>query len=60
MSPGLHDMLVAMGPQAAHIVELWRVFLAICTVVFVLVLAVLLVGLWRAPRASAGGPPGPR
>lgn len=48
----LHDALDAKGPQAAHIVDLWRVFLAICTVVFVAVLAALAIALRRSPRAD--------
>lgn len=50
MNPGLHDALHAVGPQAAHIVDLWRVFLLVCTVVFAAVLAALVIALWRAPR----------
>jgi cytochrome c oxidase subunit 2 len=57
MNLGLHDALQAMGPQAAHILDLWRIFLFICTAVFVVVLGVLLVGLWRAPRASTADAP---
>jgi cytochrome c oxidase subunit II len=51
MNPGLHDALQAMGPQSAHIVDLWRIFLFICTGVFAAVMAVLVFALWRAPRA---------
>jgi cytochrome c oxidase subunit 2 len=57
MNFGVHDALQAMGPQAAHIVELWRIFVFICTGVFALVLAALLVALWRAPRAGSDLPP---
>lgn len=52
-----HDALHAMGPQAAHIVDLWRIFLVTCTLVFVAVLAVLGYALWRRPRAGADTPP---
>lgn len=52
-----HDALHAMGPQAAHIVDLWRIFLVTCTLVFVAILAVLGYALWRRPRAGAGTPP---
>jgi cytochrome c oxidase subunit 2 len=52
-----HRVLDAMGPQAAHIVDLWRLFVVVCAVVFGLVLAVLLVALWRAPRATEQAPP---
>lgn len=57
MNPGLHDTLFAMGPQAAHVVELWRIFVFTCTGVFALILAVLLLVLWRTPRAGAGDAP---
>lgn len=52
-----HSSLQAMGPQAGHIVDLWRVFLATCTAVFLAVLAALLYTLWRRPRAGADTPP---
>jgi cytochrome c oxidase subunit 2 len=42
-----HHVLDAMGPQAGHIVDLWRIFLVICSVVFGAILAVLLLVLWR-------------
>lgn len=57
MNPGLHDTLFAMGPQAAHVVELWRIFVFTCTGVFALILAALLVVLWRTPRAGASDAP---
>lgn len=50
MNPGLHDALQAFGPQAAHVVDLWRIFLFVCTGVFALVMAALVYALWRAPR----------
>jgi cytochrome c oxidase subunit 2 len=45
-----HSVLDAMGPQAAHIVDLWHIFVVTCAVVFGLILAALLVVLWRTPR----------
>jgi len=54
---GLHDALDPAGPQAAHIAELWWLTLAICAVVFVLLLAAFLYALWHAPRANAATPP---
>ena len=57
MNPGLHDALQAVGPQAAHILDLWRIFLFVCTGVFVLVMAALLYALWRAPRIRSHEPP---
>ena len=57
MNWGLHDALHAMGPQAGHIVDLWRIFLLVCTLVFAAVLAALLLALRRAPRVGMGEPP---
>ena len=57
MNPGLHDALHAVGPQAAHIVDLWRIFLVVCTVVFAAVLVALILAIRRAPRADAVVPP---
>jgi cytochrome c oxidase subunit 2 len=51
-----HEVLNAMGPQAAHIVQLWRVFVVTCSLVFGAILAVLLVLLWRTPRADEAAP----
>ncbi|MFL6565263.1 MAG: cytochrome c oxidase subunit II [Burkholderiales bacterium] len=53
----VQDMLSAAGPQARHIEALWWLMLAVCSVVFVAVLAALAWVLWRAPRAAAGTPP---
>lgn len=53
----VHDALDAMGPQAQHFVELWRVFLAACTLVFALILVALWLALRRAPRAREDTPP---
>ena len=50
MNPGVHDALNTFGPQAGHIVDLWRIFLGICTVVFVAVLVALILAIRRAPR----------
>jgi len=52
-----HDVLQAVGPQSAHIVDLWRILVITCSVVFGLILAVLLIVLWRAPRATEMAPP---
>ena len=57
MNPGLHDTLQAMGPQAGHFVDLWRIFLVVCMVVFGAVLAALLLALRRAPRVDVPVPP---
>jgi len=53
----LHDMLLAAGPQAATIGELWNFTLGVCSVVFVAVLGGFLVALWCAPRGSESTPP---
>ena len=57
MNPGLHDALHALGPQAGHIVDLWRIFLFVCTAVFAAVMAALVYALWRAPRLRTQEPP---
>jgi cytochrome c oxidase subunit 2 len=57
MNPGLHDALRAMGPQTGHFVDLWHIFLAVCTLVFAAVLAALLLALRRAPRVDTPVPP---
>ena len=51
-SGGWQDALLAHGPQAAQVLDLWRITLAVCTLVFALVLLALLVALWRAPRGT--------
>jgi cytochrome c oxidase subunit 2 len=47
------DVLHGAGPQAAHVVDLWRVTLAVCGVVFTLVLCAFLLALWRGGREQA-------
>jgi len=56
MNPSVHDALQAFGPQAGHIVDLWRVFLVVCTVVFAAVLVALILAIRRAPRATEVDP----
>jgi cytochrome c oxidase subunit II len=48
---GWQDALNSAGPQAAHIQDLWRLMLWMCSIVFALVLAAFLLALWRAPRS---------
>jgi cytochrome c oxidase subunit 2 len=48
----VHNALDAMGPQAQHFVDLWRVFLAACTFVFVAILVAVWLAVRRAPRAD--------
>jgi cytochrome c oxidase subunit 2 len=57
MNEALHSALHAAGPQAAHWVDLWRIFLFMCTGVFALVLLAVVRVLWRRPRAEAVTPP---
>jgi cytochrome c oxidase subunit 2 len=57
VNPGLHEALQAMGPQAGHVVDVWRLFLFVCTAVFAAILAALLLALWRAPRVQVPVPP---
>jgi cytochrome c oxidase subunit II len=64
------DMLRTSGPQAARILELWHLTVAICTLVFAAILVAFAWALWRAPRGGADTPadvsgllhsePGPR
>ncbi len=51
-----HALLPA-GPQSAQIHELWLLTVAVCTVVFVAVMAAPLFALWRAPRADEATAP---
>ena len=51
------NVLQPGGPQAAHILELGGLIVAVCGLVFAAVLVALLWALIRAPRASAMTPP---
>lgn len=46
------DVLVAAGPHAGHILDLWRVALVVCAAVYVAVLAALVIALVRRRRAG--------
>jgi cytochrome c oxidase subunit 2 len=52
-----HSALDAMGPQAAHWIDLWRLFLGACTIVFLAILLALWMAWRRAPRADETTPP---
>jgi len=52
----VHSALNAMGPQAHHFVDLWRVFLFACTFVFVAIVVAVVMALRRAPRAGNDTP----
>jgi cytochrome c oxidase subunit II len=49
----LHSVLDQAGPQAAHIARLWWVMLAVCTVVFTVVMAALAAAVVRGRRSHA-------
>jgi cytochrome c oxidase subunit 2 len=51
-----HSVLAAMGPQAAHIVDLWRIFVVTCSIFFGAILAAVLWILLRTPRAHDHAP----
>jgi cytochrome c oxidase subunit 2 len=51
-APTRQDALAPGGVQAEHILRLWQGTLALCTLVFVLIAAAVVIALWRAPRAS--------
>jgi cytochrome c oxidase subunit 2 len=53
---GSQDMTRAAGPQAGHIADLWNLTVALCTVVFALILVAFVWALWRAPRGGADTP----
>jgi cytochrome c oxidase subunit II len=46
----LQDALAAMGPQSGHLVELWRLMLGMCALVYVAVMAGLWIAMRRAPK----------
>jgi cytochrome c oxidase subunit 2 len=52
-----HSALDAVGPQAQHWVDLWRIFLVACTAVFAAILIALWLAWRRAPRADETTPP---
>lgn len=45
------------GVQAAHILQLWNGTLALCLLVFVVVLGACLIAVWRAPRGTGATEP---
>jgi cytochrome c oxidase subunit 2 len=52
-----HRVLDATGVQAGHIVDLWRLVLLLCTLVFMAIAATMLYAVWRRPRAGGDSPP---
>ena len=57
MIEALHDVRIPGGIQAQAVYHLWLILLAVCTVVFVGVMAALALALRRAPRAGHDTPP---
>jgi cytochrome c oxidase subunit 2 len=53
---GSQDALRAAGPQSAHILELWRLTLGVCTVVFAGILVAFVLALRRSPRGDETQP----
>jgi cytochrome c oxidase subunit II len=53
----MQDVLNTAGVQAGHILDLWRLTLGVCAVVFAAVLLAFLWAVLRAPRASRDTPP---
>ena len=53
----VQDALHPGGVQAAHILQLWNGTLALCLIVFVLVVGACLLALWRAPKGGAHAAP---
>jgi cytochrome c oxidase subunit 2 len=51
------DALQTVGPQAGHILDLWRLMLVVCTAVFVALLFVLGIALWRAKKSREPATP---
>jgi cytochrome c oxidase subunit 2 len=54
MSHAMQSALQAAGPQAARIAHLWWVFVAVCALVYLVVMAFLLVALQRGRRSEPG------
>ncbi len=53
----MQDALHAAGIQAAHILDLWRLTLGLCAIVFAAVLLAFLWAVLRAPRSDQDTPP---
>lgn len=53
----VQDALHPGGVQAAHILQLWHGTLALCLIVFILVVGACLLALWRAPKGGAQAAP---
>ncbi|RZI84677.1 MAG: cytochrome c oxidase subunit II, partial [Rubrivivax sp.] len=50
------DALLTAGPQAGHILDLWRLTVFTCTGVFTVILLAFLYAVWRAPRSHRNTP----
>ena len=53
----VHNALQPFGPQAAHFLDLWRLFMAACAFVFVAILVAVFLALRHGPRADDATPP---
>lgn len=53
---GVQSVLDPAADQAAHTVDIWRLMLVVCGIMYALVLAFLGWALWRARRVLAGAP----
>jgi cytochrome c oxidase subunit 2 len=54
---GSQEALRTVGPQASHILDLWRLALWMCTAVFAAILVAFAWAIRRSPRAHADTPP---
>jgi cytochrome c oxidase subunit 2 len=57
MIEALHDVQAPAGAQAQALYHLWLILLAVCTTVFVAIMAALAMALRRAPRGTRATPP---
>jgi cytochrome c oxidase subunit II len=59
MTPRM-SVLDPAGPQASEIASVWDVFLAVSTIVWVLVIAFFAISLWKSHRNSIHDPMAPQ
>lgn len=57
MNPGIHDILAPWGPQAGHVAWLWNIFLVICTIWWIGVVAAVVMVLRRGRDTDVPDPP---
>jgi cytochrome c oxidase subunit 2 len=56
LGAGSQDAFRSAGPQAAHIQDLWRLTLLVCSIVFAAVLVAFLYAIWHGPRSGRAAP----